>query len=68
MAADLTDRQREVLALMVEGDTNAEIARALCLSSDTVKFTSRGSAKRSGQGTGESVLRPQPMPLLARLT
>ena len=35
---DLTERERQVLALMVEGKTNQEIAEALTLSVGTVRF------------------------------
>lgn len=35
---DLTAREREILALLVEGKTNAEIAAALILSPGTVRF------------------------------
>ena len=35
---DLTDREREVLAVMVDGMSNAEIAKSLAISQSTVKF------------------------------
>ena len=37
-ATDLTEREREILALMVEGKSNSDIAEALVVSQSTVKF------------------------------
>lgn len=34
----LTRRQREVLRLVLKGNTTAQIARTLCISQSTVKF------------------------------
>ncbi len=34
---DLTAREREIVALVAQGQTNAQIGRALCVSSETVK-------------------------------
>jgi NarL family two-component system response regulator LiaR len=36
--SDLTDREREILALMAKGETNGEIAEHLFVSKSTVKF------------------------------
>jgi NarL family two-component system response regulator LiaR len=35
---DLTDREREILAMLVEGQTNKQIAEALTISLGTVRF------------------------------
>ncbi len=36
-AAKITPREREVLQLLTQGNTNKEIANALCVSENTVK-------------------------------
>lgn len=38
LGADLTERELEVLALMIEGQTNAQIAQSLDISLSTAKF------------------------------
>jgi DNA-binding NarL/FixJ family response regulator len=38
MGSDLTEREREVLALMVDGLSNHDIATKLYISQSTVKF------------------------------
>ena len=36
--SDMTEREREILALMVEGKSNNEIAKCIFVSQSTVKF------------------------------
>ena len=47
---DLTDREREILALMVEGITNPEIADRLVVSRSTVKFHVSNILMKLGAG------------------
>jgi NarL family two-component system response regulator LiaR len=48
---DLTPREREVLALMVEGQTNPQIAEKLVVSLSTVKFHVSGILSKLGVGS-----------------
>jgi NarL family two-component system response regulator LiaR len=53
---DLTEREREVLALMVQGLTNPEIAKRLVVSRSTVKFhVSSILSKLEASGRAEAV-------------
>jgi len=53
----LTPREKEVLALMVAGKTNAEISEALTLSLSTVKFhVSNILSKLNTRSRGEAIL------------
>ncbi|MGH3090371.1 MAG: helix-turn-helix domain-containing protein [Rubrobacteraceae bacterium] len=47
-AADLTPKEREVLALLLNRSTNREIADKLCLSSNTVKTHVHNVLKKLG--------------------
>ena len=45
---DLSAREREMLLLLVDGKTNKEIADALCISENTVKFHIRNLLQKTG--------------------
>ncbi len=45
---DLSSREREVLRLMLEDNTNKEISEVLCISENTVKFHMRNLLQKTG--------------------
>ena len=45
---DLSAREREIMTLLLEGKTNKEIAGALCISENTVKFHVRNLLQKTG--------------------
>lgn len=47
-AADLTDRERDVLKLLADGRSNAQIGQALFISESTVKFHIRNVIRKLG--------------------
>jgi NarL family two-component system response regulator LiaR len=48
LGSDLSDRERQVLTLMVEGDSNAQIAEKLSISTATVKYHVGGIFSKLG--------------------
>jgi len=48
MQHDLSAREREMLRLLLDGKTNAEIAGALFISENTVKFHIRNLLQKTG--------------------
>jgi NarL family two-component system response regulator LiaR len=48
LGADVTEREREVLALLAAGQSNAEIGRRLAVSISTVKYHLRGIYSKLG--------------------
>lgn len=57
VSAHLTDREREVLALIAEGRTNAEIAGALCISQKTVDKHRASLMQKLGVRTRSGLVR-----------
>lgn len=55
--ARLTEREREVLALVLEGQVNAEISETLEISKATVKWHMHNILTKSGAATREALLR-----------
>ncbi|PSN07414.1 DNA-binding response regulator [filamentous cyanobacterium CCT1] len=48
--SELTDRELEVLQLLVQGNTNRDISEALCVAEGTVKFHIRNILDKLGAG------------------
>ena len=49
--ADLTDREREILALMVEGKSNSEISKSIFITQATVKYHVSNILSKLGVGS-----------------
>ncbi|MBE9160583.1 response regulator transcription factor [Nodosilinea sp. LEGE 06152] len=49
-SSELTDRELEVLQLLVQGNTNRDISEALCVAEGTVKFHIRNILDKLGAG------------------